>query len=187
MNLAEKEKYQKAWDHDAYRVYSPGEKLVVPFMMIARPKVGSTIRDYGAGTGRASLFLHDLGYEVNMVDIADNCLDAEVSEKIGDRLHLCDLSSRVLLPPTDYGYCVDVVEHIPTQDVDTVLENIFTHSRKVFFQICLQDDHFGEELGEDLHLTVKPYTWWRDKLKEHCSELIEARDLIYNAVYYACA
>ena len=76
------------------------------------------------------------------------------------------------------------MEHIPPEFVDETLKNIFRSADKVFFQICLQEDHFGQELGETLHLTVKPFTWWRDKISEYAT-LIEARDLIHNGLFYA--
>ena len=185
MILAEKEKYEKAWAHKAYRNYSPGEKMVIPYLCIAKPKAGSTITDFGTGTGRAALMLHEMGYNVQLIDIAENCLDDEVKEQIGGKLGIMSLyGGPCWIRHSEHGYCTDVMEHIPPEFVDETLKNIFRSADKVFFQICLQEDHFGQELGETLHLTVKPFTWWRDKLGEY-AEIIEARDLIHNGLFYA--
>lgn len=185
MLLQEKEKYEKAWDHDAYRIYSPGEKWVFPFLMMATPKVGEIITDYGAGTGRASLLLHKLGYHVQMLDIAENCLDPEVHQAIGKKLQIGSLyGAPFWIRHSEYGFCVDVMEHIPPQFIYETLQNILRSSRKVFFHISFREDHFGAELGETLHLTVKPYSFWRDKLSEFAT-LTEARDLIHNGLFFA--
>ena len=32
-----------------------------------------------------------------------------------------------------------------------------------FFQIYLQEEPFGELIGEKLHLTVRPKEWWVEK------------------------
>lgn len=185
MSLAEKEKYEKAWELPAYRTYSPAEKWVFPYLMLARPKVGSKITDFGTGTGRAALLLHELGYKVQMVDIAENCLDTEVREKIGDKLSVMSFyGGPFWVRKTEYGLCIDVMEHIPPEFVDETLKNLFLVSDKIFFHISLQEDHFGQELGETLHLTVKPFLWWRDKIAEY-AEITDARDLIHNGLYYA--
>ena len=55
------------------------------------------------------------------------------------------------------------MEHIPTNDVSTVIFNIMNSADKVFFQISTIDDVMGAAINEPLHLTVKPYEWWRSK------------------------
>ena len=180
--LAEQEKYEKVWDHEAYRNYAPGELMVEKFLEICKPKVGDTLIDFGAGTGRGAFMLRKEGLCVQMVDIASNCLDTDVRNVMGSDLHVGNLWEPLHME-AEYGYCTDVMEHIPPEYVDRVLTNIFGCCDKVFFHICFKDDHFGKELGEALHLTVQPFTWWRDKLKEY-GTLINGRDLIYNGIFY---
>ena len=106
-----------------------------------------------------------------LVDFAINCLDPDVKDLIDSGLddwisfveH--DLTQPIDLR-SDYGFCCDVMEHIPEEDVDAVLTNILQNSLHVFFQISTVEDHFGhaiDEIGDHLHLTVKPYTWWLKK------------------------
>ena len=180
--LAEKEKYEKAWSHDRYRDYSPGEAVVLNYVMKCRPRMGRII-DFGSGTGRAALMLHNLNFDVTMIDIADNCLDDKVRDEIGDRLIVGNLWEPLDLPRAPEGFCTDVMEHIPTEKVDAVLDNIMSLCDKVFFQICLKEDHFGSEIDEHLHLTVRPFTWWRDKLRER-GNVLDARDLNINGWFY---
>jgi hypothetical protein len=77
------------------------------------------------------------------------------------------------------------MEHIPTEHVEAVVENIMGLCNQVFFQICLVDDHFGEVIGEHLHLTVQSYDWWHDLLSKH-GEVMECGDMGENAWYYVC-
>jgi hypothetical protein len=181
-NLKEKEKYTKAWDHDAYRKYAPGEHMVRHYVTQCRPKKGRLI-DFGAGTGRGALALHKLGYEVMMIDIADNCLDDEVRAEIGNRLMIANLWEPLDMPKAGEGYCTDVMEHIPPQHVEAVIENTLKLCDRVFFHICLLEDHFGKELGEHLHLTVRPFTWWRDLISKH-GTILDGRDQIENGWFY---
>ena len=180
--ITEKQKYEKAWAHDRYRVYSPGEKVCFNYVTKCEPEHGRVI-DFGTGCGRAALLLHKLHFDVTMIDIADNCLDDEVRERIGDKLIVGNLWEPLDLPRAPEGFCTDVMEHIPTDQVDAVLKNIMSMVDRAFFQICLTDDAFGDEIGEHLHLTVKPFTWWRDKLGEY-GTVTDARDLINNGWYY---
>lgn len=186
--MSEKAKYDKAWEHDRYRDYSPGEKMAYEFIKIVKPKLGDRVLDIGSGTGRASQIFHDLGLDVTLLDISDKSLDEDVN--LDDLLIVCDLREPFPIK-TNFGklhlgytgYCTDVMEHIPTEDVDKVLENIFGVCKECFFQICFRKDHFGSEIGEELHLTVKPYLWWLEKLSQY-SDIIEARDLLDNGVFY---
>ena len=180
----ERAKYEKAWKHDDYRNVAPGEGMIIPMFYSAKPKKGASIHDYGTGTGRSALFLRLSGFDVRMFDIAHNCLDEHVAMALRDRLtvaNLWDLPAGIEV--ADHGYCTDVMEHIPTEHVDGVLENIARTCRNCFFQISFHEDHFGKEMDDVLHLTVKPFRWWRDKLRKH-GNLIEARDLIWSGVFY---
>lgn len=155
-------KYKKAWDIDDYRRWSPGERCVPLFLETAKPKDGATFIDWGCGSGRAGLAAHKAGLDVTLIDFADNCLDPEVREALGDKFVEHDLTKRIHRK-SDYGMCCDVMEHIPPEDVDKVLDNILSNSQHVFFQISTVPDHFGKQVGEPLHLTVEDYQWWLRK------------------------
>ena len=65
----------------------------------------------------------------------------------------------------DWIYCVDVLEHLPTEQIDAALDG-FTHITRHggFLQIALFEDGCGNLIGETLHLTVQPYAWWHEKI-----------------------
>jgi hypothetical protein len=54
------------------------------------------------------------------------------------------------------------MEHIPPDQVETVIRNIMTSAGTVFFQIATVPDKFGAVIGQRLHLTVKPHEWWAE-------------------------
>jgi len=171
-DLTEKEKYTKMWTVDAYRKVSPGELAGNQFAQVVKPTRGAQVIDFGCGTGRGSFWLAMMcGMECKMLDFAPNCLDPEV--KLAMKNHPTkfefiehDLTQEAPIN-AEYGYCTDVMEHIPTEDVDKVLLNILGAARKVFFRISTTPDVMGPEyLNQPLHLTVKDYSWWESKFLE---------------------
>lgn len=167
----EKEKYLKAWDHPEYRKWSPGEQCVDLFFETAKPTKGETLIDWGCGTGRASLKLADAGLTVIALDFASNCMDDHIQAEV-EAEYLSFLEHDLTKPidlRADYGYCCDVMEHIPEEDVDAVLTNILQNSLHVMFQISTVEDHFSkvmDDIDGHLHLTVKPYSWWLQKFAD---------------------
>jgi hypothetical protein len=161
-DISEQQKYQLMWQYDIYRETSPGECVADEFINLVRPEPGSLIVDYGCGTGRAGIRFNSYGYRVLLLDFTDNCRDHEAMDFPfiqWDLTHPCPVVS-------DYGFCSDVMEHIPTKDVDKVIKNIMTSSKTVFFNISNIQDSMGGLIGEPLHLTVQPFEWWKQKFIE---------------------
>lgn len=180
--MEEQEKYEKMWDIPEYRKNSPGEFLLGRWLAEVEPEVGMSINDYGCGPGRAAFKLFGMGYDVKMFDIAKNSLDPIVEKQIGEKFTAVDLSDpEADLPEerADYGYCTDVMEHLPEENVEGFIKNVAKTCNECFFAICLRDDHFGDAIGEDLHLTVKPFMWWRNVLRKY-GKIVDARHLIEN-------
>lgn len=185
----EQKKYIKCWDVDKYRIVAPGERLVSLFMETANPKKGNTIVDWGCGTGRASKKFYEAGLDVTMVDFAFNCLDEGVKELAKDNENIRfvehDLNKKISLP-SEFGFCTDVMEHIPEEEVDAVLDTILDNSRHVFFQISTQDDIMGDhpDIGETLHVNVKPYQWWLEKFVSKQVVIHHSNDLNGAVIFY---
>lgn len=155
-NLAERDKYRLLWRTEAYRQHSPGELSVARYLEYVRPPPGSTIIDFGCGTGRASIALAKAGCEPILVDFAENCRDDEALDLPfveWDMTRPCPLQA-------PFGYCADMMEHIPTVDVADVVRNIMGSAHLVWFQISTVPDVFGDMIGARLHNTVQPHEWW---------------------------
>jgi SAM-dependent methyltransferase len=161
----ERTKYERMWTHEQYRAVSPGEQWAHLFLSQARPERDAEAIDFGCGTGRGALMLALFGsMRVHMVDFAPNCLDPEVAQACETQptrlsFGVADLTLGVDRNAT-YGYCCDVMEHIPPQDVRVVLRNILASANHVFFGISTVPDQLGALIGEQLHLTVQPMAWW---------------------------
>lgn len=171
----EKALYDKVWQTPGYGRYSPGETYVEKFRSWAFPDGvpdGATLIDFGCGSGRASRHLSRAGFNVALMDFAlPHCLDEQVqnyfnvvpAQMFQDSLYDSTFfESNWGQGVFDYGFCCDVMEHIPYEKVDQVLENIAKCVTKLtFFSISCVPDAFGKKVGEPLHKTVQPFSWWK--------------------------
>lgn len=188
VKATEQGKYQQMWDRPEYRAVAPGEDSAYLFISVACPEPDADLIDFGAGTGRGALRLSK-HCRVTMLDFADNCLDDEVRRavKAGKLDFVQHDLTQEYAGRAKYGYCTDVMEHIPPGDVDTVLKHILTSARHVFFQISCEDDRMGALIGEPLHLTVQPYSWWKERFEAHHCTLHWSLDAKTHCVFYVSA
>lgn len=152
----EAEKYAHLWCFDEYRSVAPGEYCVQTFLDRVKPT--SKVIDFGCGTGRAGVKLKEAGLDVLLVDFTENSRDLEAMA-LPFLLH--DLTQPIPAFAT-YGFCADVMEHIPPPDVARVAANIMAAAGMVFFQISTEPDVLGDLIGQTLHLSVHPAQWWRE-------------------------
>lgn len=169
--LAEEErsKYERMWATEQYRKAGSPSSI-----LLNRLPVGSWLKEFeiksvlDAGCGSGTLLKEikrlNPAIDVRGMDIAENAVD----------FRLKDVFIRQCLwepfPDKKYGaiFSIDVLEHIPTDKIDAVLDNFSRSFEKfVFMSICLVDDKYGKLIGEALHLTVKDCFWWFDKLRMH--------------------
>lgn len=153
--MTEAEKYAKMWQFDGYRETAPGELCAEMFLEVVRPD--GLVIDFGCGTGRGALKISQI-VPVLLLDFVENSRDEEA---LSLPFELADLT-KPIPHYSRYGYCTDVMEHIPPEDVVAVIRNVMNSSETVFFQISTIPDTCGTEIGQDLHLTVRPHTWWHD-------------------------
>lgn len=62
--------------------------------------------------------------------------------------------------------CTDVLEHIPEQDTDWVIEELFAYAEK--FLLCTVACYAASKnlpSGENAHITLKKPGWWIDKIE----------------------
>lgn len=167
----EQQKYMKCWNVEDYRKVSPGERCVDMFLEAVQDIMpehqGQTLIDFGCGTGRAAMRL-DETFDVTPMDFACNALDEAVAKHFGERFVEHDITRKTALK-AEWGYCSDVMEHLPPEQVDDALDAIFESCDNVFFQIATIPDHFGghPDIKEQLHLTVWDYDQWLKKFSDH--------------------
>lgn len=166
LELLEREKYTRVWgSFPKYREVAPGAS-VAPYAWyhFGSPASGTLI-DFGCGTGKAAEYFQRRGLDVTGVDIAANCLNPEVFSVPLVVACLWALPSTL---KAKFGFCTDVLEHIPPERVDAVLAGIAASCQsQAYFQIATFEDRFGTVVGEPLHLTVRPPLWWYAQLGVH--------------------
>jgi 2-polyprenyl-3-methyl-5-hydroxy-6-metoxy-1,4-benzoquinol methylase len=164
---AERIKYQRMWTEvPGYRTNSPGERLVDTFLSLAQWDKGDWLIDCGSGTGRAAKKLSDAGLNVTMLDITPTATDPDVKLSFIEAC-LWDMPEFPQRGLYDWVYCCDVCEHLPTEHVDAVLDNLATMTGYgAFLQIAMWPENYGKQIGETLHLTVKPTEWWMEKINK---------------------
>ena len=78
--------------------------------------------------------------------------------------------------PFDLVFCIDVMEHIPENEVGKVLADIRNLSQKAFFHVSTRYARAILPNGENAHATVKPAAWWHAKLAEHFCSVVPLRE-----------
>jgi SAM-dependent methyltransferase len=78
-------------------------------------------------------------------------------------------------PPEGWQFdvvgCADVMEHIPEEDVDTVLADIASFCKPdgvLMFSISGNKAFKSFEDGENLHCTIQSMDWWKQKVESVC-------------------
>lgn len=105
-----------------------------------------TLLDYGSGKGR-------------------QYMDGSIAARWGAMPVLFDPAVRGLDARPggtfDGVICTDVLEHIPEDEVEAVVSDIFGFADKfVFLSICTREARKTLPDGRNCHLTVKPEQWW---------------------------
>jgi hypothetical protein len=138
--------------------------LVPTLMSLIKENDCKTLLDYGCGKA--------IPYD------KDRCKEVDLRHPIQK---LCDLKSFDLYDPAyekyatlpdkkyDIVVCTDVLEHIAEQDIDYVLTEILSRSKKiVFLNISCQPalKHFkeGKFKGKNVHISVFDPSWWGHKI-----------------------
>lgn len=178
--MSEQEKYEQMWAIEGYRQVSPGELVAETFVKVVKPEPNARIGDFGCGTGRGGLAISKLiDCDMTMIDFTENSRDPEAQQF---RFIKADLTNPIPAM-VRHGYCCDVMEHIAPEDVDEVLNNVLSACKDCFFQISTIPDSMGAEIGQQLHLTVEPHEWWKEKILKHGEVLWEKEEDIASIFY----
>lgn len=167
LSIEEQQKYEQMWAFEQYRtdhVTAYAQEAIG--LMGMRP--GESAIDFGAGAGYASAYFQDAGIRVLAVDIASNAMSKAIAARVPHLIgNLWEMPFDII---ADWGFCCDVMEHIPTAHVDAVLAFIARSTRRsTFMSISLRPDGCGRLIGQSLHLTVQPIDWWVRTVRNHWS------------------
>lgn len=164
LSRIEHEKYCRVWEHPEYRRTSPGHRLVELAFKAMKLKPGDTLIDLGAGVGRATKFFIDKGVDALAVDIAENALEDDTIPFV--HVSLWEIPKD--FGTFDWGYCCDVMEHIPPEKIGPTLASIERVCETgCFFNIATRPDVMGKRtINQPLHLSVYDGEWWRREVEK---------------------
>lgn len=124
--------------------------------------------DFGFGTGNAMEFFEQRGFYVEGVDISSHAVENQLRK--GKLVHHASLDSLPMLSDNEFsiGFCNDVLEHIPETLVQQSLDEMArTCSDYLFISVCPTPSDHLSLAGENLHLTVKPTSWWEAQFQKY--------------------
>lgn len=153
-------KYEEIWRRPEYRERSPGMRQLRSALGWLQMPAGSSVTDWGCGTGAVADELAAHGHDVRCADIAAEAYQGALPLWV---VCLWDLPAE--MGSTEYGYCADVMEHLPPSHVQPALDGIAARTDVAcYFQVALFDDHMGDAIGQTLHLSVFPAPWWKKRI-----------------------
>jgi hypothetical protein len=162
LEVSEMEKWSGIWRKRGLNKESPVGPLVKQAVATLGAEKSNSIIDFGCGRGLALQEFFDQGLLPLGVDIASNALDERVAAHF-PLLRACLWNLPDCLT-AHYGYCTNVLEHIPEKKVDdSLLDMAISVRHGIFFQFELVGAHtYGKSPG-----------WWEDTLRQRFSSVVE--------------
>jgi hypothetical protein len=166
MSIAEAEcaLYQDVWAHPDYHKLSPGAEAASRFFRLTGAVAGECAIDFGCGTGKGAAALQALGLDVVLTDQTDAGLEFKDDPRFPFVRHC--LWQPWTHGRADYGFCCDVLEHVPTELTALTIARMVDACDVLYLEVSTVPDQFGMLVGQPLHKTVKPFVWWRDLCRE---------------------
>ena len=110
----------------------------------------TTLLDYGAGHGSLARWFYKHNIPVDLREYEPGRPEAAHQPE-----------------PAQLVVCLDVMEHVEPEYVDTVLDHIHSLAQcMVYFNIALQPAGRLLPDGRNAHLTIESADWWKRKLRK---------------------
>lgn len=173
MDVEHQKKFRKIWDEGNYRLGSTAQRMAS--FIAARIPAGSSITDYGSGTGRAEVaLLKSNPYKITMIDIAENALEDEARSILGSpdsplNMIIADLADLSQVPLAEWGMCINVLMVVQPEKLDRILSEISRTCRNLIFEAY---DFTDIRLGKDMTTVKKNRQEWEEKLSEYWQDVV---------------
>lgn len=126
---------------------------------------GINIVDFGCGAGHygkaATFFFENMGY--SGFEISDWVIKNTPHKDLS--INKMDITKQPFGEGSDLALCVDVLEHLNPDDLDTALDNIKQSADYFIFSIPFIGNPNLE--ADTTHIIKETKEWWVKKLKEH--------------------
>jgi SAM-dependent methyltransferase len=144
--------YAEVFKDSAYNPAEP-DKIELVGEWLGR-NTFKTIVDIGCGRGN---YIKALDYKITGVDPIGGDIKSDI----------LGLEGR-----WDGLYCMDVLEHISPEELESNLKHLVTFSDNALLGIANHSDVWN---GKELHLIQQPADWWLERLSRHYSEVALTR------------
>jgi hypothetical protein len=162
--VQEREKYAQQWA-SGYQKSICAQPLDLYVQSTAHK--WQTLLDIGCGNGLTAGLLRTAGFNCSGIDITLAGVKQDASEFFESPVWQMPFADDEF----DYTFSTDVLEHLPTEMVDASIQEIIRVSRQKTFHCIATFPH--ERDGVDLHLTVQPIGWWKEKFAKFNTKCIE--------------
>ena len=130
-----------------------------------------TMLDYGCGKG----FYYDNSFNSNGLNVKSLRnywnINIDLYDPCYDRYSVLNHKKKF-----DLTICIDVLEHIPTSDIDWVLQEIFGKTKKyVFLNIACYPAIALLPNNENAHININSPQWWHQKILDFKKNLNEIK------------
>jgi len=124
---------------------------------------GERIIEFGAGTGALSQHLERMGNEVTAIEVSEVAFARiPVRRKVrGDCITLAMIDEHF-----DRFVSTDVLEHLTENDLRIVFRQAARLADSMLVTVSTRPSGLLGPNGENLHLTVRPVSWWVAQLQE---------------------
>ena len=159
----EDEKYSELYDNH-YREGDPGF-IRINYCARFIDFHNKTIIEYGCGRGQLRQRLPHKSYIG--VDVASALKKDAKNWKDNEMFVHADIRWYQPKQKYDVSISMDVLEHIEEDSLDSVIKNMISAGDICILGISCRPAVIKSPTGENLHLTVKPPSWWAKKVRKH--------------------
>ena len=118
---------------------------------------GLKVLEFGAGNGQLARHLEQQGNQVAAIEASRRPLTGIPCAR---KIHGTALALPFLKEDFDLFVSVDVLEHLTENDCKLVIREAARLCRRIFVSVCTRRSGLLGPNGENLHLTVRPASWW---------------------------
>lgn len=124
----------------------------------------ASVTDWGCGHGRPMRWLRARGADAYGIDLVPTAATRDDPNFYPGTIW----DPPAGLPPTEFAFSSDVLEHLPTERIEPTLASMAERTLVGgWLQIATIPDAKGAAIGETLHLTVRNGDWWQSRVEAH--------------------
>ena len=174
-------KYKNIYDDiysniESYNFKNSAKEICVD---IYASTVEGKILDAGCGQGGNLRRLFDYGYDVFGIEISSVCCDKYLIDLPHKNIDIIEYSKEGNI--YDGIICMDVLEHIPYDNLGELLKALSNMTKTAFFGIANHSDIIR---GQELHLIQEDKQWWKNELSKYFKNVEFVFDQFDGIFYY---